>query len=377
MFSRNPVVLTGDAPQSQQTAVEVSLQLGEGDIIFTGTLDKPYRVDVSEILDANAGYFPEVLKGKPVSLVESLEQMQYETGRYCTAMIDAAMKSFYVIPGGVSKQNFRRYLKLDTDAFAARFLNPKNNFFLTTRTTGWRIVLKETELYPLYFISPEKNAKITVIEAVSKSSIQYGIATPGVYCLNLDYVRRHFLSYKDVLPSVFDIRMGVDYSCRIVIEKTDVSKERYRLKYRNSLGIFEIMEITGELSLSPDYPGGDESTFQRYDDVTGDFYTERERIARNMVVTVATGVKRADEIRMMMDMIGSDDVYLMDLTPEPVRVIPSVEDMKFGPRPETPQTFDLKLEMADTESNIMQDILDGTEGRKPRVFSKQFTKQFN
>ena len=88
-------------------------------------------------------------------------------------------------------------------------------------------------------------------------------------------------------------------------------------------------------------------------------------------------MKRPDEVRFLMDMIGSEEVYLLDLTPTPLKVIPSVEEFTYKPRPDTPEKFTLKLEIADSETNIMQEIIDGSEGRKPRVFSKQFSKQFN
>lgn len=378
VFSRNPVLLKGDAPQQGQD-VDVSLTLGEGDEIYSGSISRPYSLEVSEILDANAPYFAEVRGSEsPVKLVESLEQMRYETNRYCTAMINGAMASFYVIPGGVSKQNFRRYQQLQTDAFAARFLNPRNNFFLTTRTAGWKIIMKETELYPLYFINRTGNNSITLEDTLTHWGVQPGMTEPGVYVLDLEHARGLFLHFKGILPAVFDVKMGDDYACRIIIERSDISRERYRLKFRNSLGVFEIMEITGDLTFSPKYSDQDDSAaFRRYDPDTGDFYSTRERLTRGMSVTVATGVKRPDEIRMLMDLIGSDEVYLLDLTDTPTRVIPTVENMKYSPRPETPQTFDLKLEFAEDESNIMQDIIDGLEGRKPRVFSKQFSKQFN
>ena len=78
-----------------------------------------------------------------------------------------------------------------------------------------------------------------------------------------------------------------------------------------------------------------------------------------------------------MDMLGSDEVYLLDLTGLPVRVIPSAEEFVYKQRPEAPQSFTLTLELADSETNILQEIIDGSEARKPRVFSKQFSKQFN
>ena len=181
----------------------------------------------------------------------------------------------------------------------------------------------------------------------------------------------------DLIPNMFHLNVDGNYSCCMVIEAAAAARERYRLKFRNSLGVFEIIELVGALYVSPDYTASDASGFDRYDPDAGAFYADRERIERKQVITVETGVKRPDEVRFLMDMIGSEEVYLLDLTEFPLKVIPSAESLKYSPRPETPEKFTLKLKLADTESNIMQDIIDGLEGRKPRVFSKQFSKQFN
>lgn len=251
---------------------------------------------------------------------------------------------------------------------------------MTTRTAGWRIVMKETELYPLYFISLETILYMTVVERTTgKTLIQDGNFDNGIFALDIDALRKQFFDEYGVLSNSFDIYKGdpSQYSCSIVIERSDPARERYRLKFRNSLGVFEIIELAGELTITPDYAAADEARFSRYDAETDDFTADRERITRPQSLTIETGVMRADTVRFLMDMIGSEEVYLLDLSELPVKVIPSIEELKYKPRPETPQKFTVKLQMAEDETNIMQDIIDGTEGRKPRVFSKQFSKQFN
>lgn len=237
--------------------------------------------------------------------------------------------------------------------------------------------MKETELYPLYFLIKQHQEQIDVVETVTGKTLTFDRLGPGVSALDIDALRRRFMAEFRVIPNIFDVYMAGVFSCRIVVERSDISKERYRLKFRNSLGVFEIIELTGELSISPEYEEAEEATFKRLDSVTGDFYTERERVERRQSVIVETGVKRPDEVRFLMDMIASEEVYLLDLTPLPVKVIPSVEEFKYRPRPESPEKFSIKLAFADAETNIMQDIIDGSEGRKPRVFSKQFSKHFN
>lgn len=380
-FSRNPIILRETYPSDafDKNGGSFSIML-DGTNIYEGRFFPPMEIDLSEILDAYVSYFPEPPEDNENPVIE-IEDAGELSCRQCFVVAEydslESEGNFTVIPGGVSKQNYKRLLTTGQDAFTARFLNFKNNFFLTTRTAGWRVILKETELYPLYFLVSQQEEQITAIETITRTELTFDRLYPGVYALDINALRRRFMSENRVIPNVFDIYMAGVFSCRIVVERSDISKDRYRLKFRNSLGVFEIIELTGELSITPDYSAAEEATFKRYDSITGDFYTDRERVERKQSITVETGVKRPDEVRFLMDMIGSDEVYLLDLTPFPLKVIPSVEEFTYKPRPDTPEKFTLKLEISDSEINIMQEIIDGSEGRKPRVFSKQFSKQFN
>ncbi len=386
-FSKNPILL-----RSSLTALDYNPIVGAPfnvyaagmERVYTGRYNEPFNVNISEIVDAYTLYIGEPRAGAPSSNgVIEIEDKQTMHDRI--VYVDITEDNLdewqcYVIPGGVSRQNYRRYARMKTDVFEARFLNNANNFFMTTRTAGWRIVLKETELYPLYFISLEDFLYMTVVERTTgKTLIQEGELESGIFALDVEALRKQFFDEYGVLSNSFDIYKGdpSQYSCSIVIERSDPARERYRLKFRNSLGVFEIIELVGELTITPDYAADDEARFSRYDAETDDFTADRERISRPQSLTIETGVMRADTIRFLMDMIGSEEVYLLDLSELPVKVIPTIEELNYKPRPETPQKFTVKLQMAEDEANIMQDIIDGTEGRKPRVFSKQFSKQFN
>lgn len=351
-----------------------------GTNIYEGRFSPPTNLDISEIIDAHIENFWEPSESNTEPIVEIYDSGTLEDNKVFVLAEYATYEDeleFTAIPGGISKQNFRRLAELGTDTFLSRFLNPKCNFFLTTRTAGWCVVVKETELYPLYFLTHQHNAQIDVVETVTGKTLTFDNLDIGVYALDLNALRRKFMTVHRVIPNIFDVYMAGVFSCRIVVERSDISKERYRLKFRNSLGVFEIIELTGKLSISPEYEAAEDATFKRYDSVTGDFYSMRERIERSQTITVETGVKRPDEVRFLMDMIASEEVYLLGCTDLPVRVIPSVEEFSYHPRPDSPEKFSIKLTVADSETNIMQDIIDGAEGRKPRVFSRQFSKQFN
>ena len=380
VFSRNPIIFTGNPGILGPKEVGFLFVEMEGLKIFEGRVSLPIKVNLADIIDANLSYFSDIPEGNtyPICQIEDIAELDCRRARVWIENSegdDTGRVEFIAIPGGISKQNYRRLYGTENDIFTARFFNPKGNYFLTTRTAGWRISMKETEVYPLYFIFKTAQ-EITITERVNDNSLDLG-QYDGVYALNINALRKQFFDRFNVLSSQFDVYTDRNLSCRIVIERAETARERYRLKFRNSLGVFEIIELVGELTLSPSYDEGEETTFQRYDMATDDFQTERERVYRTLSITAQTGPKRPDEIRFLMDMIASDEVYLLGLTDLPVRVIPSIEDLQHRPRPEDPENFTVRLKMADREINIMQDIIDGTESQKSRVFSKQFSKQFN
>lgn len=385
-FSKNPILLRSSLTVDDYnpiTGIPFTVYASGMNQRYVGRYNQPFSVNISEIVDAYAYTIGEPIMSYHINGVREVEDPGTISERKIYVDITEDNLDEWeclIIAGGVSRQNYRRYARMKTDAFEARFLNNANNFFMTTRTAGWRIVMKETELYPLYFISLEKFLYMTVVERTTgKTLIQDGNFDYGIFALDIDALRKQFFDEYGVLSNSFDIYKGdpSQYSCSIVIERSDPARERYRLKFRNSLGVFEIIELAGELAITPDYAAADEARFSRYDAETDDFTADRERITRPQSLTIETGVMRADTVRFLMDMIGSEEVYLLDLSELPVKVIPSIEELKYKPRPETPQKFTVKLQMAEDETNIMQDIIDGTEGRKPRVFSKQFSKQFN
>lgn len=385
-FSKNPILLRSNLTVDDYnpiTGIPFTVYADGMNQRYTGRYNQPFSVNISEIVDAYAYPIGEPIMSYHKNGVREVEDpgTMYKRKIYVDITEDNLDEwECLIIAGGVSRQNYRRYARMKTDAFEARFLNNANNFFMTTRTAGWRIVMKETELYPLYFISLEKSLYMTVVERTTdKILIQEGNLDSGIFALDIDALRKQFFDEYGVLSNSFDIYKGdpSQYSCSIVIERSDPARERYRLKFRNSLGVFEIIELAGELTITPDYTAADEARFSRYDAETDDFTADRERITRPQSLTIETGVMRADTVRFLMDMIGSEEVYLLDLSDFPVKVIPSIEELKYKPRPETPQKFTVKLQMAEDETNIMQDIIDGTEGSKPRVFSKHFSKHFN
>lgn len=347
--------------------------------MFSGTFAIPLKINISEVIDSVVTGYSEVTPDgiNPILEVMGPAELDEWEVRVVSEYDGYELEDFFTaLPGGVSKQNYRRYISGGTDAITGRFLNPAGNFFLTTRTAGWRLLMRETELCPLYFLATETGT-IKAVELMTDKSMMFDLDGAGVHALDVDTLRLRFMEQYDIIPSVFDIFRDGIFSCRLVICRADDAPERYRLKFRNSLGVYEIIDMPGELYVADSFEDTDDSQFKHYDSVTDDLTTDRGRIACSRTLELETGFMRPDEIAFMLDMVASESVYLLDMSPLPLKVIPSVDDVERKHRPTEPQKFKLKLEIVDDETQIMPDIVTANDSHKPRVFSRQFSKQFN
>lgn len=285
--------------------------------------------------------------------------------------------------GGVSKQNYRKLILANTDIFAARFLNAACNFFLTTRTHDWRLNIKETELYPLVFFYPLQGT-LSVSDIVSENTLSLvathdGVDYHGKLCaLNLKAVRQYFLEEYDVIANVFDILVDGSPAARIAIQESRPQRERYRLKFRNSFGAFEIVEITGSAQITPTFDGEEDSNqYKRYMADIDDFEINRSRAEMTNVVNISTGYKTNEELRFILDAIASDEIYLLDLSEEPIKVIATADELAYDHRPSGPQAFSIKLTPVESDVCLTGDITTDAMPTRGGVFSEEFTEVFD
>lgn len=265
-----------------------------------------------------------------------------------------------------------------SDIFTRRFLDSAGNFFLTTRTASWIITIKETELHPLYFFAQSRPIEIhsggldeaVVIPATGQS--------PQLRLLDIEEIRRYGIENCGILDNVIDVRVDGVTVCRIVIQEAEPVPERYRLLFRNSYGVWEIMEIIGSLTVNDSTDdAAEESEYSRYDGATDSFTRCRIRSGVARILTVPTGPKRRDEIPMVMDMLRSTEVYLLDYAPDRIKVIPSAEEIIYPHDPVAPVSFNLHLTLCDRDAVITPEYIDGSESRRPGIFSPEFSEQFN
>lgn len=367
-FTRNPIFLS----VSSCSMATYSIRMNNEEV-FKGNGIGEFRVNIAEIVET--GITGTQILPEGTNHIFAVSGLSAEvTIRVVNEGEEECNLSFTAWKGGISKKEFKRLRNLGTDIFNLKFLNESCNFFFTTRSNDWRIIMRETELYPLCFIYPEHELKIT--ELLTGRSIFLPGTAGNLHALNLEAVRLDFFTSYGVLANLFDVYSGGTFACRIGIEQSPTVRERYRLRFLNSYGVYEVFSLEGDASVTPGMDEDDNAVFRRYDEITDDYYSDRIRTDIQTVVTIKTGFKRPQEIRFLLDLLSSDDVYLAGYGREEIKVIPSAEEFSYRVHPETPQNVTLKLTFADKESNWTGEIAESGY-RKPRVHSKEFSKQFN
>ena len=367
-FTRNPIFLS----VSSSSMATYSIRMNNEEV-FKGNGIGEFRVNIAEIVETG------ITDARILS--DNTEHLLAVSGLSAEVTIHVVNEgeeednlSFTAWKGGISKKEFRRLRNMGTDIFSLKFLNESCNFFFTTRSNDWRITMRETELYPLCFIYPGHELKIT--ELLTGQSLAVPGTAGNFYALNLEAVRLKFFTDYGVLANLFDVYSGDTFALRIGIEQSPTVRERYRLRFLNSYGTYEVFSLEGEASVTPSMDEDEDAVFRRYDEITDDYYSDRIRTEIQEAVTIKTGFKRPQEIRFLLDLLSSDNVYLSGYGQEEIKVIPSAEEFSYRVRPDAPQNVTLKLTFAEKESNWTGEITKSGY-RKPRVHSKEFSKQFN
>lgn len=373
-FARNPIVIQNNW-EADGSTYPYTVYVGDAKV-FEGRFSPPLRLNVSDVVNPEIGFFPDPVyeDENPLGFVLASKE------GFKKIMIDVAdgidEAGFIVVPGGISKQNLRRLTELKSDIFASRFFNPRANYFLTTRTNGWQIEIPETEIAPLYFMLPEsRDYELTVTDPINGKGWHENPGD-GIWTLDPERLRRWFFVNHGVLPSVFDVRSDGNFSARIVIVRSEPARNHCRIKFRNSLGVFEIIDLPGKLKLSPS-PLDKDSVYTVYDHSVGDFVNRRERNVMECPVAIDSFVTGSDRVGFMLDMVASDEVYLLDLSTLPIRVIPSLEEFSFDRRPENPIATKLTFTLSESDVTLSHQIVSGNEPVHPRLFSDEFNDRFN
>lgn len=355
---------------------------------FTFLMSSAGTVNVSDVLEAWANPLPEPSGASWLECVEDWsENCTRRVFMYMPRQLPGTPPrerfSTYVIPGRTSSQNHE--LLNGSNLFKARLLNELGNPFLSTRTHKGRIILKETELAPLYFLQDHENAEsitlhsptgIPPVWAESGVELLAGRTRHiGVYTIDLQKARREIFDRHGLLVSEFTIKKGGRVAAEIFIEAAAPVKSRHQLRFRNSFGVFEVIELTGELTDGVQFV--DVNSFKKFRAEFDRFDDNRHRPELESALTVSTGPKRRRELLHLLDALSSDEVWLLGYGLNPVRVIPEVKSVTVPERQEEPQSVELTLRRVYNEPAVMPEISKSNASYLRKIFTNVFNNQFS
>lgn len=376
-FTRNPILVSISAPRLATYKVYANNVL-----MFTGNGMGDFTVNISEILETAFGETIAPAGNAMLLMFNQFNNYTNVTFEVNTTTEDTETIYLVAWKGGINKADYRYFRSNNTDIFTAKFKNYSGNFFFTTRTYGWTISIKETELEPLAFIMPliagEEQGHINVRETVTGETVQIAGAPGALMALNMEAVRKHFFVQYGVIANLFDIMDPYHagrIACRIAIEEAPGAQERCAVRFLNSFGVYERIDLVGKATIQMAGNQDEESIYQTYDEGTDSFTKKRNRVPIGHTYRIETGAKRNDELAFIQDMLASDSIYLV-LPDQEIKVIPSFEQSDRAYRQTEPESMKITFKPVEDDSNMSPKRTKyGTV--RPRIFTSVFSEQFN
>jgi len=385
VFADNPVVVTDPTECRSDGTGRVSVYVHDRrDPAYIAAARWPLSLDIAEVIGAYTPPIPEVASDNiaPLVCLEDASEVSALRGVTVSAYTPDGdeLDDVYLnaLPGGIPRGSLRVYSAAGTDVFAARLLASHGNFFLTVRSADWRIVVREAELSPLYFVAGWQGL-ISVRSVCTGRTFDLGeVDRHGVYALDMQAVRSAFCMELAELPAVLDVIADGGPACRIVVEHTPAAVESYRLRFRNSLGGFDTLWLAGEMTVRLDAPDdGDTDTYAVYDVAAYAFSRRRHRRNLSVVLEINTIAGRSDDRILLADMLCSEEVYLLDVSGTQLRVIPECDDFSSALRSVAPLGITLRLAVADDDCRFAPEVVSSEQSAWRRLFSTEFANEFD
>lgn len=212
----------------------------------------------------------------------------------------------YAINGGVNSIITEQLKDKSLDMFSYRLRNVSHNFLFTTRTNSRHIFIRETELYPFLFIS---SGDPIFLASPTMDILTIPPVPEGEICsINFDYIRQLFFDLFSELPSSLTVYPSRDYAFDMTFFPNRISEDRYRIRFRNSFGAYEIIELTGVANKGIEF--ADAYGYNVL--VDRSFYEKRrDRLTAKESISEETGYKSQQELAFVQDMIMSDETYFI------------------------------------------------------------------
>ncbi len=243
----------------------------------------------------------------------------------------------YSVRGGISKRQFMQLKAIDSEIFSYRFLSAQRQFLLTTRTQDDIINIRRGELRYVYFFR-DPNNDITF----SAPGLTPQVFTADSFNLEcFDVVQWMGATTVNQITITKNTHTT---TINIIDSQVD---NKILLMFRNSLGVFEHIELTGK---GITYPNVQTEEFEQYNEDYGDFSQLNRRGISKEFIEAESGYKNSDELHFIKDLLMSDEIYLITGNEElPCRV--SASSFKIPLVINTPQSVSLRISMSNQERN--------------------------
>jgi len=277
--------------------------------------------------------------------------------------------SHTILPGGVSKDMLRALVSGNNNIFNFKLLNSSTNLFMTSRTNGQFIVMRETEIMPIVFLYPGGNMRVVAGDITL--DIPAGTERRP-YALNIPAIRKELFD-NNRLCNRFDIYFDQNYAATVLLTPGAVTNARYIIEFLNSYGVYERVEVTGSVNLEPE--ADEESIYSVYDPVVNDYVEKRDRRPSRNILQVESGFKTQEELIFLIDMLASEKIFLLGYGEQPIECTASAEDMSIALVSREPASLHITLRFVDKDTHFTHSVpLDFDENR---IHVDQFSQQFN
>jgi hypothetical protein len=240
--------------------------------------------------------------------------------------------------GGVSNKIYARLADNGYDIFSYRLNSSRRQFLFTTRTNDNEVRLRDTELYPFVFLN--KQIPLSFVSPAG-NSIDINTAGFGPVCvMDITALREAFDEQYGEIPDVIKVYASGNLAFSFIISPGKLAEEKYRLRFLNSLGAYELFEVTARASRSCEF--GEEDL---YNVMNGyDFFEERKtRTSSRDKIEVETGHRLRHEMPFILDMIKSEEVYFMYPSGQEFRCRVSTDAFKHRERITEPTNIPLTI----------------------------------
>jgi hypothetical protein len=240
--------------------------------------------------------------------------------------------------GGVSNKIYARLADNGYDIFSYRLNSSRRQFLFTTRTNDSEVCLRDTELYPFVFLN--KQIPLSFVSPAG-NSIDINTAGFGPVCvMDITALREAFDEQYGEIPDMIKVYASGNLAFSFIISPGKLAEEKYRLRFLNSLGAYEVIEVTARASRSSEF--GEEDL---YNVMNGyDFFEERKtRTSSRDKIEVETGHRLRHEMPFILDIIKSEEVYFMYPSGQEFRCRVSTDAFKYRERITEPTNIPLTI----------------------------------